>query len=214
MSKIDAYSFNFDNMYPYNVVKKITYKNDRNVDLEMFAERLNKLPDREKDIIEARFRDGYTLEAVAKRHRLTRERVRQLQESALAKMRYNPNEYFLVSRSDLREMRDENNKLRATLNSLNDKMLKLKDAFSEVVDGAVHESRQCDDLSVDEMGLSVRTHNCMARAGKRTASEMAAMTNREIELTRNLGKKSANELYSKLVELGYEPNWSNSFLLG
>jgi DNA-directed RNA polymerase subunit alpha len=59
------------------------------------------------------------------------------------------------------------------------------------------------DQSIEELELSVRSFNCLKRAGINTVSELCEKTEDEMMKVRNLGKKSFDEVRQKLVELGY-----------
>ena len=52
------------------------------------------------------------------------------------------------------------------------------------------------------MDLSVRSFNCLKRAGINTVSELTDKTEDEMMKVRNLGKKSLEEVQEKLDELG------------
>lgn len=58
---------------------------------------------------------------------------------------------------------------------------------------------------IGELDLTVRSYNCLKRAGINTLEELCGKTRAELENVRNLGKKSLNEIYEKLVELGLSP---------
>lgn len=55
--------------------------------MAILNEVLSTLTDREQDVLKKRFYEGLSLEEVGKRHRMTRERVRQIEQKALRKMR-------------------------------------------------------------------------------------------------------------------------------
>ncbi len=61
---------------------------------------------------------------------------------------------------------------------------------------------QNDHLSIEELELSVRSFNCLKRAGINTVSELCEKTEDEMMKVRNLGKKSFDEVRQKLDELG------------
>lgn len=61
------------------------------------------------------------------------------------------------------------------------------------------------DMNIDELELSVRTYNCLKRAGINTVRELAYPDNNYMGKVRNLGRKSLEELLSKLKEWGYDP---------
>ena len=56
--------------------------------------------------------------------------------------------------------------------------------------------------SIDEMELSVRSHNCLQAAGIRTIGELVAKEEGEMLKFKNFGRKSLTELNEKLNELG------------
>lgn len=61
-----------------------------------------------------------------------------------------------------------------------------------------------DDLDITQLGLSVRSLNALRKSGKRKISQIAAMKLEELESTKNLGRKSIDEIIEKLREHGYE----------
>ena len=63
-------------------------------------------------------------------------------------------------------------------------------------------------MSIDELELSVRSYNCLKRAGINTVAELCAKTPEEMMKVRNLGRKSLDEVLEKLKELGLKLNSS------
>ena len=57
-------------------------------------------------------------------------------------------------------------------------------------------------LSIDELDLSVRSYNCLKRAGLNTVAELAAKSEEDMIKVRNLGRKSLKEIKEKLEALG------------
>ena len=58
------------------------------------------------------------------------------------------------------------------------------------------------DMKIDELELSVRSYNCLKRAGINTVEELCSKTPDEMMKVRNLGRKSLEEVLAKLKELG------------
>ena len=58
------------------------------------------------------------------------------------------------------------------------------------------------EMSIDELELSVRSFNCLKRAGINTVQELANKTSDDMMKVRNLGRKSLEEVLAKLDELG------------
>lgn len=58
------------------------------------------------------------------------------------------------------------------------------------------------EMNIDELELSVRSYNCLKRAGINTVEELTSKTPEEMMKVRNLGRKSLEEVLAKLNELG------------
>ena len=58
------------------------------------------------------------------------------------------------------------------------------------------------EMTVEELDLSVRSYNCLKRAGINTLAELTRRTEEDMMKVRNLGKKSLAEVKEKLAELG------------
>ena len=60
------------------------------------------------------------------------------------------------------------------------------------------------EMNIDELELSVRSYNCLKRAGINTVEELTNRTPEDMMKVRNLGRKSLEEVLAKLKELGLE----------
>lgn len=80
-------------------------------------------------------------------------------------------------------------------NALEDAPIKEKDEEKERL-------RELLDRSVDELELSVRSHNCLKNANIRTIGELVQRTESEILKTKNFGRKSLNEIKEILQQMG------------
>ncbi|MCR5793193.1 MAG: DNA-directed RNA polymerase subunit alpha [Lachnospiraceae bacterium] len=58
------------------------------------------------------------------------------------------------------------------------------------------------EMNIDELELSVRSYNCLKRAGINTVQELTNKTSEDMMKVRNLGRKSLDEVLAKLKELG------------
>ena len=58
------------------------------------------------------------------------------------------------------------------------------------------------EMNIDELELSVRSFNCLKRAGINTVEELVNKTSEDMMKVRNLGRKSLEEVLAKLKELG------------
>ena len=57
-------------------------------------------------------------------------------------------------------------------------------------------------IMIEDLDLSVRSYNCLKRAGIQTVEELTQKTEDEMMRVRNLGKKSLKEVKDKIYELG------------
>ena len=57
------------------------------------------------------------------------------------------------------------------------------------------------EMTIEELDLSVRSYNCLKRAGINTVQELTQKTEEDMMKVRNLGRKSLDEVKSKLAEL-------------
>jgi len=64
------------------------------------------------------------------------------------------------------------------------------------------DKEQILEMTVDELDLSVRSYNCLKRANIHTVGDLINKTEEEMMRVRNLGRKSLDEVVSKLAALG------------
>ena len=58
------------------------------------------------------------------------------------------------------------------------------------------------DMTIDELDLSVRSYNCLKRASIATVMELTQKTEEDMMKVKNLGKKSLKEVKEKLIAIG------------
>jgi len=71
-----------------------------------------------------------------------------------------------------------------------------------MVDKVVDDKVRVLEMSIDELELSVRSYNCLKRAGINTVEELTNKTSEDMMKVRNLGRKSLDEVLNKLKDLG------------
>lgn len=79
----------------------------------------------------------------------------------------------------------------ASKEELANRSLKLDNQFMSLYIDIVS---QINDDSIDDLGLSIRTTNCLKRAGYNTVKQVKALSFDEIARVRNLGRRSVEEL--------------------
>ena len=58
------------------------------------------------------------------------------------------------------------------------------------------------EMTIEELDLSVRSYNCLKRAGINTVQELTDRSEADMMKVRNLGRKSLEEVKVKLADLG------------
>ena len=76
---------------------------------------------------------------------------------------------------------------------------KLRHKIVKPYEGTVEELKS---MSVDELELTVRASNCLKNRNIKTVYELTQYTLAELAKARNIGKKSLDEIESKLAEIG------------
>ncbi|MEA5061355.1 MAG: DNA-directed RNA polymerase subunit alpha [Erysipelotrichaceae bacterium] len=66
----------------------------------------------------------------------------------------------------------------------------------------VHEENKYENIMIEELDLSVRSYNCLKRAGIQTVLELTEKSEDEMIKVKNLGKKSLKEIKEKLAGIG------------
>ncbi len=75
-----------------------------------------------------------------------------------------------------------------------------------IVEKEDNEKEKVLEMNIDELELSVRSFNCLKRAGINTVEELTSKTPDDMMKVRNLGRKSLEEVLNKLKELGLSLN--------
>lgn len=75
---------------------------------------------------------------------------------------------------------------------------------AQVIDDKSH------DMKIEELDLTVRSFNCLKKAGIEDVSQLASLSMAELLKIKNLGKKSLDEILEKMKDLGYDLNQNGS----
>ena len=59
------------------------------------------------------------------------------------------------------------------------------------------------DMTIEDLDLSVRSFNCLKRAGINTVEDLTEKTEEDMMKVRNLGRKSLEEVIAKLASFGF-----------
>ena len=73
---------------------------------------------------------------------------------------------------------------------------------SIVVEKTPEKADKTLEMTIEELDLSVRSFNCLKRAGINTVGDLTKTTEEDMKKVRNLGAKSLEEVINKLAEMG------------
>ena len=79
----------------------------------------------------------------------------------------------------------------------------VNDAGSIMAEKNDSEKEKALDLTIDELDLSVRSFNCLKRAGINTVEDLTNKSEEDMMKVRNLGRKSLEEVIAKLDSFGF-----------
>lgn len=190
--------------WPYNLAIAVAGGTDEKffqVYVPGILESLTELTDREQNVLKMRFMSGMTLEECGKEIGTQRERVRQVEAKALRKLRHP--RHWKRWHLDTMEKAIEEGKERSRLELEN---IRLRSMIPEEVMNPPEEPERGNptDVDIGDMELSIRSYNCLKRAGINKICELDGMTREKLMKVRNLGRKSMDEVIAKAAEWGIE----------
>lgn len=200
---------NLIGIYPFNLARAIFQSEEDALKIYLpgLSLALATLNEREQDVLKRRFSEKLTLRAVGKIHGLTQERARQIEAKALRKLRMPSlkNMFVAVPLTEIKEQNIEYQKLSREYELLATafEMLTAKKADPEVV-VPLAEMAVTMQTPISDLDLSVRSFNCLKRAGKNTLRDIVEMTENDLLQIRNLGRKSAEEIIGKIKSYGLD----------
>lgn len=196
--------------YPENLLKvlDITPENTKtfyNVVLRQFESNFDKvsiiLSEREKRVLNARFKEFKTLEKIGAELDVTRERVRQIELRAIKKLK-NQKEQFLQDENIyqlVRQQEYENIVKQLTYEAALEVIKNYELAHKEQAETIKKEKYK--DESIENLDLSVRSYNALMRANLTTIGKVKdAIDDGKLFRVRNLGRKSYNEIQSRVAD--------------
>lgn len=177
----------------------------------------NKLTKEEFDVIKNRYglddKAPKTLSEIVKTMGMKPERVRQIEAKVLRKLIHPNNSHYLKAAvigevgevEDIEAFNNELAKTRIELEKVRAENLYLK----KVLDSNPEIDIECGALSetyletpIEDIELSVRTYNCLKRAGKNTLGDISSMTIDELKNIKGINESSIIEVESLLKQRG------------
>ena len=186
----------------------VTYR----IYLPGFQKVYNELTERERAVLEARYQGCKTYEQCGKSMGVTRERIRQIEAKAMRKLR--GRSARMVMRPPEEYIRMEQRALRAEEESeaYRNRMKKLRKVLGCPDNGEMPKEEPEEEpeevrpnimeADIADLELSVRSYNCLYRAGIRTIGDLRGMTIESLCRVRNMGRKSVMEVCDRVKAFG------------
>lgn len=192
--------------WPYNVITFIT-REEENVALSVksFLKMIHEvLTDEELEVLEARCKDGKSLEETGKQFGLLIGKCREIELKTFRTLKKNLHRYSVVSWDDWNEEHMARQKAEQELSSLRESMPKAVGSMSPEEGNA----SVIEKMSIGEIGVTARIYSCLYRAGFHRLSDLLSVKSEdELKRVKNLGPKSVEELRIRLHALGYQFDW-------
>ena len=176
--------------YPLNLMRDVLDKDVLDmVYIRGISTALGLLSERERQMLSARYERGLTLEQLGKEQGVTRERIRQIIAKAIRKLR-NPSysrkflgmsivEHYQILAEKERSMIEKEQAIHAYYVAHTD---------------SKPPKKSIELQSIEYLDLSVRSYNCLIRAGKKTIGDVAETSYEKLIQIRNLGRRSLQEI--------------------
>lgn len=193
--------------YPHNLLTDlfepqgaaVILPDDYAVSLEFVVLEMSQKHERSMAILLMRYKDQKTLKQIGDEYGVTVERVRQCIAKMLRFMRHPDRIGFIIyGIRGMMERKEQKAYRDGYQCGLSDGIKSVK---GEVKLQEVTVERY--NYPLEEMDFSVRSFNCLKRAGIKTASDIAKLDFYQLSRICNLGKKSIDEIVSKMKYLGY-----------
>ncbi len=197
------------NEYPYNLITDVVDGDcllpfDVEGSLEYV---LTTLPERERNAVIMYYKDKMTCAAIAKINNVTTERARQIISRALHKLRHQTRiQYITKGVSGIIE--EQKTKF------LRDELSEIKALIADCDAIPTTDARRKRSTPLEHLDLSVRSYNCLYRAGIRTLGAIADLSPEKLADIRNIGRRSYCEIVDTLAKCGYPTDDHKLFLSG
>lgn len=180
------------------------------------------LTDRETKVIEYRFEESMTLKEIANMFNISQERVREIENKAIRKLRHPKRAKILlygtkyidalksynksIEEQRLQKMNDAVAKeISGRFNSVASEMNFGDDEVKELIVEEAIKRAVSINYAIEDLGLSVRTYNCLKRAGLNTLDDVLNYSDSNgLYKIRNFGLNSFYDLKRAVKNIGCE----------
>lgn len=189
--------------WPYNLLEEVFGDEDEPIILPpdflgTVDYCIDELGIRAATILRWRYQEERTLEEIGKAFGVTRERVRQVIAKSLRDL-YREKRFILLG---VKGVIQEQCKNAADAAIRSTAALHVAHVSKDAPEKDTVETAGMLLVPLSHLGLSVRSYNCLKRAGADTVGDVLNMSKYELLHVRNLGKRSAGEIIQALERMG------------
>ena len=189
--------------YPYNLIEALDMEPVdviKNFELRLNRIMLEHMTAKDQFILMHIYAHQKTFKDVANALGITESRVQQLHAKALRRLNYH-RKYILIGVYSAPEL--------AAKQKFEEYILSMRDSwtYESALDYIKnHKKPYCPikDDDINDLELSIRSSNCLKRAGITTVQQLTEKTVEDMMKVRNLGRKSLKEIRNKLQSLGLD----------
>lgn len=192
--------------YPFNVAKAANLSDSDILTIE--EARVNLMSDRDRKIFDLYFKEDKTLDEIGHKYGVTGARAGQVLKRCLKLISYAKEKKIADERK--KESLEEKRREAIEISECRKKLIEIfreTGVYGEdmVIEFGPVTSRKSASSSlllekIDSLHLSVRSNNCLRRAGIHRIGQLVEKTPDEILQIKNLGKRSFREILDKLEE--------------
>ena len=160
------------------------------------------LEDRERELLHLRYEKGYTISDIASEFSISQGRVRQIESKALVRLRYPFRwNYIKLGIDGVVKSRARSEYNRGYTEG---HRAGYADGFEDGHRGVARElgPEHILNAPIEQLNLSMRSRNCLIAKNCQTVGDVARLSETQIRVMRNFGKKSATEVAQSLEEVG------------
>lgn len=154
------------------------------------------LTERERLSLYYRYKRGLGLSVIGDKFGVGKERIRQIINKALRKLRFRRRKWQIITIGELLDAKKEASDYKLKYLILSEKV---KDSEKAIINYEA-EKRKMYHVPIAELELSVRAYNCLCRKKIVYVDELINLTKEDLMQIRNLGRKSAEEICTRLKE--------------
>lgn len=196
---------NFD--YPLDVIELLFGENEI-VDIAYIENNfddnlkvvLETLTEREARLFVKIWKYGFTFEAVAKQEGVTKERIRQIVNKAVRKIKHPSRLVILRFGKEVKDLQDDITKLTLELSNKKQELIEQINNPQKIV---LTKEEKLESIKIEDLDLSVRAYRCLKRANINKLTDLLQKSETDLMRIRNLGRKSLKEIILKLNDMGF-----------